>query len=213
MPAATRKNPGRENPGHKSSTRFAIDLRIADAAWRQAVPGVAVLVRRACRAALAMELGNGESGLALLLTNDAEMRQLNGDWRGKQKPTNVLSFPAEAAVDPAAPPDYLGDIALGLEICAAEAAEQGKSLADHVAHLVVHGTLHLLGYDHETNEQAAAMEPREVEILAGLGIADPYRTMAAKPKTKTKKIVATKSKSEPKPKATTTARPRAGRRA
>ncbi len=178
MPVTSRKTGA-------ASSRFAIDLRIADPAWRQALPGVAALVRRACRATLRREVAQGSTGLALLLTNDAEMRQLNGAWRGKPKPTNVLSFPAETAIDPAAPPDYLGDVALGLEICAAEAAAQGKTLADHVAHLVVHGTLHLLGYDHESKAQAMAMEPLEVEILAGLKIADPYAG-SIKTKTKTK---------------------------
>jgi len=180
MPRADSKNPG----DSRSGARFTIDLRVADPAWRAALPGAAALARAAARAALKLELPKGRSGLALLLTNDAEMRQLNGDWRGKRKPTNVLSFPAEDAVDPALPPPHLGDVALGLEICVAEAKVQKKPLADHVAHLVVHGTLHLLGYDHESDEQAAAMEPREVEILAGLKIADPY----AQPKRAAKKL-------------------------
>jgi probable rRNA maturation factor len=170
MPPTNSKNPGDSRGG----ARFAIDLRVSDPAWRVALPGAATLVRRAAQSALKQELPRGRSGLALLLTNDAEMRRLNGDWRGKRKPTNVLSFPAEDAVDPASPPPYLGDVALGLEICVAEAKAQKKPLADHVAHLVVHGTLHLLGYDHESDEQAAAMEPCEVAILAGMKIADPY---------------------------------------
>jgi rRNA maturation RNase YbeY len=79
------------------------------------------------------------------------------------------------AVDPARPPAYLGDVALGLATCKREAREQKKTLADHVAHLTVHGVLHLIGYDHMDDEQAEAMEPRETEILAGMGIADPYK--------------------------------------
>lgn len=172
--------------GNSSAARFAIDLRLADPAWRRALPNAAALVRRACRAALKDELPKGRTALSLLLTSDAEMMQLNTDWRGKPKPTNVLSFPAEGAVDPAKPPPYLGDIALGLEICQQEAREQQKPLADHVAHLVVHGTLHLLGYDHETDEQAQAMEPREVEILGGLKIPDPYARPQAKPRSRAK---------------------------
>jgi probable rRNA maturation factor len=174
-----------------------IDIRIAAAGWRTALPGPAALVRRAVHAALKAELpAHTETGLSILLTDDAEMRKLNAGWRAKDKPTNVLSFPADAAINPAKPPAYLGDIALGLATCRREAKEQGKTLADHVAHLTVHGVLHLLGYDHMDDEEAAAMEPREVEILAGLKIADPYRPARkspAKSKTAKKKAVAKKS--------------------
>lgn len=174
-----------------------IDIRIAAAGWRTALPGPAALVRRAVRAALKAELpAKAATGLSILLTDDAEMRKLNAGWRAKDKPTNVLSFPADAAINPARPPAYLGDIALGLAICRREAKEQGKTLADHVAHLTVHGVLHLLGYDHMDDEQAAAMEPREVEILAGLKITDPYqpaRKAPAKPKAAKKKAAAKKT--------------------
>lgn len=175
-----------------------IDIRIAAAGWRTALPGPAALVRRAVRATLKAELpAQAGTGLSILLTDDAEMRKLNAGWRAKDKPTNVLSFPADAAINPARPPAYLGDIALGLATCRREAKEQGKTLADHVAHLTVHGVLHLLGYDHMDDEAAAAMEPREVEILAGLKIADPYlpvrkapaKSAAAKKKAAVKKTV------------------------
>ena len=169
-----------------------IDIRIASSAWRAALPNPAAAVRRAAIAALKAELparkkGAPKTGLSILLTDDAEMRKLNAGWRAKDKPTNVLSFPAENAVDPARPPAYLGDVALGLATCRREAREQKKTLADHVAHLTVHGVLHLLGYDHMDDEQAEAMEPLETEILAGMGIADPYRMAAPKPKAKAKK--------------------------
>lgn len=165
-----------------------VDIRIATAAWRTAMPGPGAAIRRAVRAALATELPRGAAtALSVLLTDDAEMRKLNAGWREKDKPTNVLSFPAETAVDPAHPPAYLGDIALALATCRREAKEQGKSLADHVMHLAVHGSLHLIGYDHMNDEEAAAMEPREVEILAGLGVADPYR-IAVKKKTVRKTV-------------------------
>lgn len=168
------------------SRRFTIALRIADPAWKTALPDIGRYARRMLRVALASELparpGREDvCEVSLLLTSDAEMAQLNTDWRGKPKPTNVLSFPAEAAVDPDQPPPYLGDIALGYGICAREASKARKPLADHLGHLLVHGALHLLGYDHETDEQAAAMEPREVEILAGLGIADPYGLSGHRP--------------------------------
>jgi probable rRNA maturation factor len=168
-----------------------IDIRIASSAWRAALPNPAAAVRRAAIAALKAELparkkGTPKTGLSILLTDDAEMRKLNAGWRAKDKPTNVLSFPAENAVDPARPPAYLGDVALGLATCRREAREQKKTLADHVAHLTVHGVLHLLGYDHMDDEQAEAMEPLETEILAGMGIADPYRMAAPKKPAKTK---------------------------
>lgn len=174
---------GPSSPGHSSRSRIAIDIRIAAGhsagGWRKALPNPSAAIRRAVQAALKSELPKGAAtGLSILLTDDAEMQKLNAGWRAKDKPTNVLSFPAEAAVDPARPPDYLGDIALGLTTCRKEAKEQGKTFADHVAHLTVHGVLHLLGYDHMDEDQANAMEPREAEILASIGIADPYRPKA-----------------------------------
>ncbi|MEK9971078.1 MAG: rRNA maturation RNase YbeY [Ferrovibrio sp.] len=157
-----------------------IDIRIASSTWRTALPNPAAAVRRAVNAALKAELpARAKTGLSVLLTDDAEMRKLNAGWRAKDKPTNVLSFPAESAVDPARPPAYLGDIALGLNTCRREAREQKKAFADHVVHLTVHGVLHLLGYDHMDDEQAEAMEPLETAILAGMGIADPYRPARA----------------------------------
>ena len=132
-------------------------------------------MRRAARAALAAAHGEaraaasaGPAGeLCLVLADDALQRRLNHDFRGHDKSTNVLSF--EGA------PASLGDVVLALETVAGEAESQGKSLADHVAHLVVHGVLHLMGYDHRTSAQARRMERLEIAILAGLGIADPYR--------------------------------------
>ncbi|WP_414656070.1 rRNA maturation RNase YbeY [Ferrovibrio sp.] len=168
---------------------MSIDIRIAAgpaaAAWRKALPNPAATLRKAVRAALRAELpGTAETALSILLTDDAEMQKLNAGWRARDKPTNVLSFPAEAVIDPARPPAYLGDIALGLTTCRTEAKEQGKRFADHLVHLTVHGVLHLIGYDHMTGAEAAAMEPREVEILRGLGIADPYRLPVRKKTTK-----------------------------
>lgn len=138
------------------------------------------LARRAVEAAFAVasDAPREEVEISLLLTDDAGIRALNRAWRGKDKPTNVLSFPA-----PDQPgiqgPRHLGDMALALETLAREAEEESKTLADHFAHLVVHGTLHLLGYDHELEAQAEIMESLEVKALATLGIADPYGDMAA----------------------------------
>ena len=112
-------------------------------------------------------------GVALLLTGDTEMRRLNAAWRGKDQPTNVLSFPQEAS-----PVDgdirHLGDIALALEAVTREAAERRIPPRQHAAHLVVHGMLHLLGYDHDHDAEAERMEALETEILRGLGLPDPY---------------------------------------
>lgn len=179
---------GSSHRSPNARSKVAVDIRIAAEGWRKALPNAATSLRRAVRAALKTELpAQTETALSILLTDDAEMRKLNAGWRAKDKPTNVLSFPAEAAFDPRHPPAYLGDIALGLATCKREAAGQGKAFGDHVAHLAVHGVLHLIGYDHMTDEEANAMEPREVEILGGLGIADPYAAPLRRAKAKKKK--------------------------
>ena len=117
--------------------------------------------------------------VGVLLTDDAGARELNRTWRGLDKPTNVLSFPAPPAPSPEGV-RHLGDIALAFETIVREAADEGKSLPDHVAHLMVHGTLHLLGHDHETGDtEAEVMEALEIAVLARLGVANPYRDMAA----------------------------------
>jgi probable rRNA maturation factor len=116
---------------------------------------------------------------SLLFTSDAAVQNLNREWRGKDKPTNVLSFPMLDRTDliglAGTRPELLGDIALAFETCSREAAEKGIALEHHAAHLIVHGLLHLAGYDHETGpEEAAAMEALEIKALALVGIADPY---------------------------------------
>lgn len=116
----------------------------------------------------------------MLFADDAEVHALNREWRGKDKPTNVLSFPMLDRADLLAlgaegPPELLGDIALAFETCAREAADKGVPLAHHAAHLVVHGLLHLAGHDHEISAaDADAMEALETKALAAMGIADPY---------------------------------------
>lgn len=140
------------------------------------------LAQRAASAASEVEpaLANLRLEASLLFTNDAEVHALNREWRGRDKPTNVLSFPMltreELLALPAdGPPEMLGDIALAHETCAREAADKGISLEHHAAHLIVHGLLHLAGHDHvDSDDQAEAMEALEVKALAILGIADPY---------------------------------------
>lgn len=144
-----------------------IDIEIEDAAWGEASPQAEALVRRAADAAArAVE---GDVSVVILLTDDASVRELNARYRDKDYATNVLSFPA-----PENPEGLLGDICLAFGVCAREAQEQGKTLEDHLQHLVVHGVLHLLGYDHESEAEADEMESLESVVLAGLGIADPY---------------------------------------
>jgi probable rRNA maturation factor len=154
---------------------IALDVEIEAGGWSE-ITGVEWLAQRAAEAAVAAaRLGQEEELEAtLLLTDDAAVRELNRQWRGQDKPTNVLSFPADMA-SPPGEPRHLGDIALAYETLAREAEAEGKTLANHMAHLVVHGVLHLLGHDHESEGEAEEMERAEVEALAALGIPDPYR--------------------------------------
>lgn len=143
--------------------RLSCEVVVLDAGWRKALPGVERLVRKAARAAAR----RGKS-LNVALSDDKGVRVLNRRDRGKDRPTNVLSYPSGERA-------FLGDIVLARQTVWREARAQKKSPADHVAHLVVHGVLHLLGYDHETGDaDALRMEALERRILAGLGIADPY---------------------------------------
>lgn len=140
-----------------------VEVQIASPDWASALPGVKALVRQAARGLAA----DGEA--AVLLTDDREVGDLNARFRRRETPTNVLSFPA-----PPNPEGHLGDIALAFGVCRAEARTQGKPLADHLRHLVVHGLLHLLGYDHVTEAQGQEMETLERDILGAMGIPDPY---------------------------------------
>lgn len=132
------------------------------------------LVARAV-AAVVTELSlTGATELSVLFTDDAHIRALNAQWRGKDKATNVLSFPAFPVTKGGAVPPMLGDVVLARETVAREAELESKTFDHHLTHLVVHGTLHLLGYDHETDAEAEEMEAAERRILARLAIADPY---------------------------------------
>ncbi|MBW8734183.1 MAG: rRNA maturation RNase YbeY [Asticcacaulis sp.] len=151
-----------------------IDIEIEDDGWLDVLPDAREVVETGVAAALAAVEIEGQADVVVLLCNDAEMRDLNREYRKKDKATNVLSFPAPKAMRVKGVLEHLGDMALGLETCIREAEEQKKPLKNHVMHLSVHGTLHLLGYDHMTDEEAEEMESLERDILAGLGVPDPY---------------------------------------
>jgi len=145
-----------------------ITLLVEDPKWRSHRGLVARLTKAAEATRRSARL---KGGFTILLANDRRLRALNRDFRGKDKPTNVLSFPGSDG--------YAGDIAIAYGVTAKEARAAAKSMAHHASHLVVHGVLHLAGYDHERPEDAKVMEPLEVKILKRLGIADPY--VAASP--------------------------------
>ncbi|HLO77532.1 MAG TPA: rRNA maturation RNase YbeY [Magnetospirillum sp.] len=159
----------------------SIAIAVDEESWARALPEVEALVEKMAAAALAAadcDLGDGPVEISVVLADDATVQALNREWRGKDKPTNVLSFAALDDEDDARAPGaplLLGDIILAFETCRDEARHMGKSLSDHFSHLVVHGVLHLLGYDHEDDEaEAEEMERLETAILAQFGIADPY---------------------------------------
>jgi probable rRNA maturation factor len=163
----------------EASRWIAIDLAMPCASWRRALPGVAGLARQAAEAALARSRKRiGRAELSLVLADDATVRALNVRWRGRDSPTNVLAFASDEPTA-AGKPVLLGDVVLAYETVATEARAQGKSLADHFRHLVIHGVLHLLGYDHIAAAPAKRMEALETRILASLGVADPYRARKA----------------------------------
>ena len=151
MTRATRRSPNR------------VDVVVLDGGWRTALPGIERLVRRAARAAL----GTRTASLAVALASDREVRRLNARDRQQDKPTNVLSYPSGEN-------SFLGDIVLARQTVWREARAHVKPATHHVTHLVVHGTLHLLGHDHETDRDAERMESLERRILKRLGIPDPY---------------------------------------
>ncbi len=177
-----------DEPG---SSSLDIAVSVHDTAWLDAVDDLETRARTAVRTALKLAdpalLEAGPLEVSLVFTDDAEQQSLNRDWRDKDRPTNVLSFPnmdEPGDLHPAAGeslPRLLGDVVLARETVLREAAEQGKSAADHTTHLLVHGLLHLLGQDHEEAAEAEAMEALEREILGALGIADPYAAEAAAP--------------------------------
>jgi len=150
------------------------DVLIAADCWQAQLDAEEVVQRAIAAATSFVELPANETEVAVMLTDDARIRELNKEWRGQDKPTNVLSFPAAPPPGVASAPLMLGDIAIAFETTRSEAETEGKPFQNHLSHLAIHGFLHLLGYDHLDDDEAEEMEALEREILASLGIADPY---------------------------------------
>jgi len=170
----------RRNRNSGPMAQFALPvtevLVVADC-WQSEPDAEAVIHRAIAAAAELTDADIGEAELAVMLTDDAGIRTLNNNWRGIDKPTNVLSFPAlppTGPVGPDDPPRMLGDIAIAYQTTRKEADDEQKPFDQHLSHLAIHGFLHLIGYDHEKDDDAETMEALEQEILAQLGIPDPY---------------------------------------
>jgi probable rRNA maturation factor len=168
----------KRNSGPMAPFAFPItEVLVVAGCWQTEPDAEAVIDRAIATAAEIVNADLGEAELAVMLTDDAGIRTLNSNWRGIDKPTNVLSFPAlppTGAGGPDDAPRMLGDIAIAYETTRREADDEQKPFDHHLSHLAVHGFLHLIGYDHETDNDAEAMETLEAEILAQLGIPDPY---------------------------------------
>jgi probable rRNA maturation factor len=168
----------KRNSGPMAPFAFPItEVLVVAGCWQTEPDAEAVIDRAIATAAEIVNADLGEAELAVMLTDDDGIRTLNSNWRGIDKPTNVLSFPAlppTGAGGPDDAPRMLGDIAIAYETTRREADDEQKPFDHHLSHLAVHGFLHLIGYDHETDNDAEAMETLEAEILAQLGIPDPY---------------------------------------
>lgn len=162
-----------DNRDAAAGTAPAIDMSIEAGGWPPE-EALGELARRAVAAASAVTEMDTPHTLGILFTADGEIRALNARFRGKDKPTNVLSFPATANAGLPGELPHLGDIALAYETVVREARAEGKPFDHHLSHLIVHGFLHLVGYDHETDREAEEMEELERAVLKGLAIADPY---------------------------------------
>jgi probable rRNA maturation factor len=171
---------------------LAIDVIVASERWREPEKAEAI-VRRAVTAAAAATLSTTAAELAIVLSDDSAIRMLNRDWRGVDASTNVLSFPT-AKTGGRHSGRHLGDVVLAFETIAREARGERKPLAHHIAHLAVHGFLHLIGYDHERASDAEAMEQTERKILRQLAIPDPYRPRARTAETQARRKPAGRAK-------------------
>ena len=149
------------------SAMVDLDLRVAEPKWAKSLPDLEAICQQALNAGAAQMTAKGE--VAVLLTNNAEIQVLNRDWRAKDKPTDVLSFPADPMDEP-----FLGDIAIAIGVTQEDANTRNIGLDQHLSHLLIHGLLHLLGHDHKDDTEAAEMEALEIAALASLGWPDPY---------------------------------------
>ena len=167
---------------------FELDVIVDVPAWLDALPMAEAICRRSAEAAFhAAGAPVPEAEASVVLSSDARIKALNAAWRGKDEATNVLAFPATdvpqaGAAGPSQPPLIIGDVIIAFETTVAEARVEGKDVGDHLSHLVVHGMLHLLGYDHEADDEADEMESLEVAVLASVGVADPYAAVSINPK-------------------------------
>jgi probable rRNA maturation factor len=177
-PNTEMQTPGTQTPGSFVSSALPLTEVLVVAGCWQTEPEAEAVIHRAINAAAEIaDADLGEAELAIMLTDDSGIRTLNSNWRGIDKATNVLSFPALQPTGAGAPSDaprMLGDIAIAYETTRREADDEHKPFDHHLSHLAVHGFLHLIGYDHETDDDAEAMETLERDILAQLGIPDPY---------------------------------------
>jgi probable rRNA maturation factor len=175
----------------RDASNPAVDVVERSPLWRERIADLDALCAETARATFAAsplpspppqpDEGKAEilCELSIVLADDMLLRELNGKWRGIDKPTNVLAFAAESGETPADAPRLLGDVVIAFETVAREAEAQGKPLAHHLRHLIVHGVLHLLGWDHEEQAEAERMEALEVAILRHLEVPDPYRVREA----------------------------------
>jgi probable rRNA maturation factor len=162
-------------PRAAEKTALGIDIVLDSPLWK-AEPGIRAVLRRAVNAAAAMAATKGGE-LAIVLTDDSAIRALNRDWRGKDRATNVLSFPARTPLPgKGRPPRLIGDIVIAYETTAREASAEARPFRHHLTHLAVHGFLHLLGHDHVADAEAEAMEALEIAVLARLDVPNPYRS-------------------------------------
>ena len=184
MPTSAAESAPEANSGRNRNSGpmlpFALpitEVLVVAECWQTEPDAEAIIHRAVAAAAEIVDTGPGEAELAVMLTDDAGIRTLNSNWRGIDKPTNVLSFPAlppTGAGGPDDAPRMLGDIAIAYETTRKEADDDQRPFDHHLSHLAVHGFLHLIGYDHEKDDDAEIMEALEQEILAQLGIPDPY---------------------------------------
>jgi probable rRNA maturation factor len=184
MPKIAAESPAGVNARRKQNSKPmapsvlpAVEVLVVADCWQSEPDAEPIIHRAIATAAEFVAAAVGDSELAVMLTDDAGIRTLNRNWRGIDEPTNVLSFPAlqpSGRSGPADPPRMLGDIAIAYETTRREADEEQKPFDQHLSHLAIHGFLHLIGHDHEIDEQAETMEELEREILSQLGIPDPY---------------------------------------